>query len=286
MTLLIIDSNGLAYRAKHTTGNLSNGVVYGFLRAVLSLGEQFHTNRFLFCWDSKQSHRRRKHPWYKLKRRQRRQEKTPEEQAADNAAYKQFKELRCSVLPSMGFANVFMKTGFESDDLMAQLVNQEWSEHREDGGIVMITNDEDMFQTLPLCKIYNPVKKELYDSHSFTVEREIHPIEWARVKAIAGCSTDSVPGVPGVGESVAIDYLWGRLKPGSKRLTSIESHSELIERNRWLVELPLEGTPSLKIEEDDFDWIKFARICKRYQMNSFLKMRDRWKQFFKGEFDD
>ena len=55
----------------------------------------------------------------------------------------------------------------------------------------------------------------------------IKPFEWHKVKAIAGCSSDNVKGVAGVGEITAIKYLKGELKKESKAHQNIINKLEI-----------------------------------------------------------
>ena len=150
---LIVDANNLAYAAFISLRGLSvdelpTGVIYGFFLQVLKLAVEFQTNDFVFCWDSRKRFRRNIFSEYKNKR----DEMTKEEKAQKQIAYDQFAALRKEILPSVGFENVFMKAGYEADDLIAYVViNPPRSLNREK--YLVISTDNDMFQLLSYCDI-------------------------------------------------------------------------------------------------------------------------------------
>src|SRR5262245_23520886 len=67
---LVLDCDYLCHRAFHAMGRLSHegsltGVVYGFLRDVKNLQEQFDSSRLVFCFDCRKSLRNELYPDYK-----------------------------------------------------------------------------------------------------------------------------------------------------------------------------------------------------------------------------
>jgi DNA polymerase I len=275
--MIIIDSNHLCYinffgmsEGLSYKGN-STGIIFGFLRHVLELAETFHDTNIIFCWDSKESLRKKIYPDYKANRR----ENLTEEQKEENQiAYSQFNKLRELDLPFMGFNNNFHAEGYESDDIIAQIVidNVETP--------IVVTNDKDMLQLLDNCYMYNISKKEHYTKELFIREYGIRPKRWVNVKALAGCSTDNVKGIDKVGELTAIKYLKGELKPASKAYQKIITFDSALTRK--LIELPFEGCPDFKsqIKENSLTEEKFKSIFEACGFESFLKNFDRWKKAF------
>lgn len=274
--LLIIDSNCLCHIAKHAMDGLSyhemqTGVIFGFLRQVLSAARLFKTDRFAFCWDSRKSYRKQIYPEYKAKRYL---NLTPEEERLNTIAFSQFSVLRQEVLPRLGFQNIFIQTGFESDDLMASLV-------RGYDNSVIITTDNDLYQLLNGCVIYNPRTKKVLDRDWFYEKYMVEPDVWATVKSVAGCDTDNVKGINGIGVITAIKYLKGQLTVKSKALAEIKANPDIIKRNVGLVSLPMEGVNPLRIvEKEEFHSSFFMSVFQRYGFTSFLKEFDTWKRTF------
>jgi 5'-3' exonuclease len=272
--MIIIDSNYLCYISKFA---LSQGltyrggrteIIYGFLKNIISLSKKFETNDFVFCWDSKHSKRKNIFPDYKAKRHN---DKTEEEKELDAIAYAQFNILKISVLSNLGFSNVFHSPGYEADDLIASVVI-----HNPDTGNIVVSSDEDLFQLLDYCSIYNFSKKATMNKNLFMRTYGIEPKQWAEVKCIAGCSSDNVPGVKGVGEKTAIKYIQGTLKTSSKVFDSIKTRSlddeTLI---RKLVTLPFPGTKKVRIENNSLSETKFTEVINEYGIKSINI--DDWK---------
>lgn len=282
-TMILLDSNALCHKAKHTMKELSYeekkvGVMFGYLSSILRLAKEHNSNQFVHTWDSPSSNRIKIYSMYKEKRRTG-ADKTDEEKEYDSLAKEQFDLLRTEVLPAIGFKNNFQFKGFEGDDIIASIIDNS----DENQKIIMVTGDEDMFQCL--CPgVVMQRKKGLYTDKDFAKEYGIGPEMWASVKAIAGCDTDEVPGIKGVGEATAIKYLTGELKVSAKGYQNIISQEgkTIIARNRQLVTLPLKGTPIPTIEKDTLlSLTAFCDICAKYSFNHFLKKEElsKWKQY-------
>ncbi len=278
--IILIDSNSICHAVKHSLKELTYDeqsvyIIYGFMRQLLALAKTFKTNKFIFVWDSRKSLRKEIFPDYKKTRR--REDKTIEEIRLDDIAYTQFNMLRKKIIPELGFKNSFMVDGYEADDIIAQIIKQNPKEE-----IVIISADEDLYQLLSdTVTIYSIKKKREYTNKNLWKDYRITPIEWGTVKAIAGCSTDDVPGVPSVGEATACKYLTKQLPKTYKAFKVIEDNKKLIEFNKQLVVLPLKGTPKVSlVDKDDLDVKKFITISQRYGFNSFTTKENlaQWKE--------
>lgn len=290
---IIVDSNGLAYRALYSMGGLSHqnsstGVIFGFLSELRNLAEKFNTNQFVFCWDSLQNYRKLVDPEYK----NRAQDMSPEDRHAIRQAHEQFNTLREEILPTMGFRNIFMQTGYESDDIMA------WLTYRLPDHYIVATGDDDMLQILNAgdnmqsVKIYNLSKKKIITEEDFTKMYGIKPIQWSAVKAIGGCVSDNVKGIPGVGPESAIKYLNDVLKDGAIKNKITSEVGKIIAANCLeLVHLPFMGDREISVVEDRdlyykeecFYSLNFIDVFKKYGCNSFITQEglERWRKIFK-----
>lgn len=268
--IILIDANSIGARAVFTVGNLSfqempTGVIYGFLKEIQRIFEEFKTNRICFFWDSKISLRKLLFPDYKMKRSDNR---TQREKDVWIVAHEQYTLLREEILPLIGWKNQFYADGFEADDLLAEATTRlPTSEH-----LIMVTTDEDMYQCLSRCDIYNQGKRQVITAKMFTEKYGIKPEQWAEVKAIAGCKSDEVPGIVSVGETTAIKFLKDELKRTTKAYQNIvcPNGQKIIERNRQLVVLPFEDTPTLRFKKNELSLDAFIQICEKYGMVSLL----------------
>lgn len=274
--MIIIDSNAICHREAHALGDRLSyeeknvGIIFGFLREILKLSRLYETNEFAFCWDSRKSLRKQIYPEYKNK---------PKKTELDPKIFEQFETIKTKVLPEIGFKNIFEEKGFEADDLIASLVTE-----YPDNSFVITSSDEDLYQLLRdnVC-IYNLYSKKEYTKESFNKEFGISCCFWSLVKAIAGCSSDNVKGIKGVGEKTAIKYIKEELPIKSKafqNITSLEGTS-IVKRNFDLVRLPFEGTPFFDLKEDTLSLLGFMTVCKRFGFSSILKDVDIYKERLK-----
>jgi len=281
---LLIDSHYIGHQAHYSHKGLKSedgtptDVLFGFLSRVLFFCTMFKTNDVVFCWDSSKSIRKLEYPWYK--------DRTPlnaKEKADRDKMRLQFKVLRTEILPAIGFKNNLIKTGYEADDLLASIVQSCI------GNFVIIAGDQDLYQLLYNSRIYHPQSKKMMTGKRLLEERECHAAEWAMVKQIAGCTSDAIPGIKGVAEKTAIKYLRNKLPVESKAYKAIKSKEgqAIIDRNRWLVRLPLPGLNTPSFTSNHFDMKAFKKICRRYSFDSFLDEVGLlgWEDLFSGNFE-
>lgn len=272
--LLVFDVHNLCYRAWHALPALSSGsrfteVVFGFLRSVELLSNEYATRDFAFCFDHTVSIRKEIFPDYKSRRRDK---LTPEECKARARLAEQINRLRQDYLPQAGCLNVYQQHGVESDDLMAAIARR--FSLIPNTEIVLVSSDNDLFQCLSEnVMIHLPGKRgsEARVTHkSFLKKYGLQPHQWAHVKAIAGCKTDSVPGVPGVGEVTALKYIRGELVTTSTAYHKIRSPQAqaVIRRNRQLVELPLPECREREVFFDLWDGGKWKEMQRNLGMRS------------------
>jgi len=267
MKKILIDANCIGSVALFAMGDMrmnevETGVVYGLLKQIQTIYKELKSSDLVFCWDSQDSIRKKMFPGYKFRRKE---DRTKREQDIWMTAYEQFHLLKTEYLPSIGFKNQLQARGFEADDILAKVA-------RTNEDCIIVTTDGDLLQCLPYCDIWNPRKRTLITVETFEAEWGIHPKMWGEVKAIAGCKTDAVPGVFGVGEKTAIKFLQKKLSVTSKRYKDI-THFEgqnIIARNRGLVVLPLDNTPSFSLKSNDFSAENFRKLCLKLGMNSLL----------------
>jgi len=277
---LVVDSPYLCHRAKHTTnwmtsGDTGTGILYGFFNQILKVSKTHAPDLYVFAWDSKKSIRKEKYPFYKTRDKDKKHY-TDDELKAEEIFHKQTSLLRKEILPAIGFNNTIMQKGLEADDVIAKLV---MSKKYQNINFLVETADNDLLQLLDHCRIYNPNKEMVITDDTFKALWGITPKEWAKVKALAGCDSDTVPGVNGVGEKTAAKYLRGEIKSTSKIAQNIEKKKKLIERNRWLVELPHEETKPVKIKKNnEFDVKEFIYICRDYGLVRFRKNIEEWRK--------
>ena len=266
---LILDTPYLCHRAKHVFGNLTydgnaTGIIYGLLKSLSAFQDLFNTSNFIFCFDSKTNKRKEIYPEYKANRIKK--EYTEEEVEFHRAFKKQIKKLRTTYLPTIGFRNIFIQRGYESDDLMAEICLH----IKSDDEAIIITSDKDLFQCIGgNISCYNPQTNKRMTLQRFKKEYGIPSSDWHLVKSIAGCTTDNVKGVMGVGEKTAIKYLTGQLTTGKKYLDIMTLKGRAIfSRNMHLVKLPMRGTQGCRLKRDKLSESGWKEVTKLLGMKS------------------
>lgn len=278
--ILIIDCDGLCWNVFHALPPLTNGeqgtaIIYGFLNHLFDLQAFNQADHIVFAWDSRESKRIDLFPEYKFKRRNAKKEYTDEEKEIHRDRLSQFNLLRDTILPTMGFANILREEGLEGDDIIAS-ISQKYSKKH---WVTIVARDGDLFQLInDKCKIYDIVKRQHMDEEAFFDKYGIYPDMWADVKGIAGCTTDEVPGVKGIGEGRAINYLLGSMKTSSMLYKRIVASPDLIEFTRKLTVLPFEGTPKYKLKYDSCKVKSLKEVAREYNLQSYLS-RERLKTF-------
>jgi 5'-3' exonuclease len=277
------DCNNIGFNAYYSTGELSvgdirTGVVFGFLRTIFSIADRFETSQFIFCWDSRQSFRKKFYPEYKAKRKEREKKLTPEQVTGLQHARRQFVELRQYVLPHMGFGNITRRVGYEGDDLIAAAVMQ----NREDE-FCILSSDNDLYQLLGYnVFMFNNVTKKKMTAKRLRLEYGVSYKKWALAKAIGGCTGDDVEGIRGAADprnnprSKALQYIKGELTKGLvyARIESAEG-KKIIARNKVLVELPFKNGKNkliMKINKrDKFKKAKWLEVFASYDFRYFMQ---------------
>lgn len=275
MTVLVLDCDNLLSRAWHAAKQDSRLMLMMFFRDLRLLQQQFATERMAFCFDSTPlSKRRGVYPAYKANR----PSPTNEEEARLNEKWLDVASLREKYLPALGYRNIFRQNGYEADDLIASVVQG------TDQDCIIVSSDRDMLQLLSGSRNYNPldnrvrvwrpalgkIKGEMVTQQTFRDKYGISSRSWAKVKAIAGCVSDNIKGVPGVGEHFAIKYIKGELNHATKAYAKIKAAeaSGLIARNMELVRLPYPGTQACPLVEDKPSKKAWGKLMKELGFNS------------------
>ena len=277
-TWLLLDVSYMGHRAMHSTGVLrykgrATGVLFGVLRDLATFCDYHDTPHVAFCFDGRGSLRKDLYPLYK----ERLGPLDPVEVNNRKELHEQLDLLRTDVLPSLGFRNVFCADGYEGDDLVAACCNALGA----DEGVI-VSADRDYYQLIHdrsglggsrvVC--WDPNSRRTTDVGSFIGEWGLNPLQWVMVKALAGCKSDCVPGIDGVGEKTAAKFLSGRLGIRHKTMPKFGAfvNSDQYMTNLRLVELPFQGCPDVELVDDGpappAGWRK---VCKRFGFGSLLE---------------
>jgi 5'-3' exonuclease len=257
-------------------GESSVGVLYGLLKSILDVSEVVYPNHIFFAWDSMKSRRKLIYSLYKHKDEvDMSEEKLLQKQITQH----QLDLLRYDILPAIGFNNHFSHTGYEADDVMASIPLQ----YKFDLFII-VSNDNDMLQCInDNVLVYNHKEHALIDVDIFFNMHGVLPSQWAKVKSISGCSSDKVPGILGVQETKAVQYLTGTMnKKGVIYKRIIDAlKTEEYKRDTILVTLPLKQL-NFDIQKDNPSIKKLSAICKENGLYKLIRLQElnKWKLIF------
>ena len=203
----LIDGSGYIFRAYYALPPLTRksdglpvGAVSGFCNMLFKLLEDSKSNEnlekpthFAVIFDSaRKNFRNEIYPEYKGNRSD-----------APDDLIPQFDYIRKSVLafnlPSIELIN------YEADDLIATYVEQILSEGAK---ATIVSSDKDLMQLYKKkVRIYDPMKNKFINEDDINAKFGVKPEKIVDVQALAGDSTDNVPGVPGIGIKTAADLI-------------------------------------------------------------------------------
>src|SRR5579871_6406038 len=136
------------------------------------------------------------------------------------------------------------QAGFEADDLIATYVRQACE---RGATATIVSSDKDLMQLVTDCvTMYDTMKDRRIGVAEVIEKFGVPPEKVVEVQALAGDSTDNVPGVPGIGVKTAAQLLTeygdletllaraGEIKQ-PKRRESLQQNEELIRISRQLV---------------------------------------------------
>lgn len=240
-TLVLIDGSGFIFRAFHAlppltrpTDGVPVGAVYGFSNMLSKTLESYPNAVPLVVFDAgRESFRTKLYPHYKANRPPPPEELIP-----------QFPLVREAVaafnVPSVELA------GYEADDLIAAYA---MAAKRAGQEVVIITSDKDLMQLIADgIAIYDPLKNKPIGLAEVADKFGVTPDLVGDVLALAGDTSDNVPGAPGIGVKTAAQLLaqFGTLEallagastiPQPKRRETLVNFADQIRLSRKLVAL-------------------------------------------------
>lgn len=203
--VILIDGNNLMFRSYYATaytGNLmknSKGfptnALYGFTSMINKIMNEEKPEYIAVAFDIGKNFRKQKYNFYKEGRQE-----TP------NDLIKQMPVAR-KVLKAMGIKYLELEP-YEADDIIGTLAKMAEEDPEYDATI--ISSDRDLLQLISNVvdvKLLKQTGYIKYNPESFKSEYGIEPIKVIDLKALAGDTSDNIPGVKGIGEKTALKLL-------------------------------------------------------------------------------
>jgi DNA polymerase-1 len=218
----LIDCSGFIFRAYHALPPLTRedgtpiGAVYGFCHLFWKMLQRIykknHKHPMIFgVFDSKTpTFRRELYHDYKSNRI------TPPD---DLKAQFPLVEQACESFK----IPMIQKDGFEADDLIATYTKM-WSAQNK--VVQIVSSDKDLYQLLspPLVEIYDPIKNQFIQYDDCIKKFGVPPHQVVDVQALAGDTSDHIPGVAGIGYKTAAQLItqFGTLNQLYKSILTIQ----------------------------------------------------------------
>lgn len=243
--------------------------IFGTFRDLLKLVEEYRPDALALCFDYGKPRRLELLPTYKSSRKD---VKAFTAKVSPHRAWKflegQVHRMRQDLLPACGLRNVLWENGYEADDIIAGVAR--WVRKRDK--VVIVSTDKDLYQCLrPSVMIHNHSTGKVLTDFAFQDHWQIGPRQWAKVKAMAGCATDDIPGIAGVGEITAAKYLRGDLTRGSVAYNKIVDNEALWRKNLHLTTLPFRGTPDCDVTPDRIKLHLWKKAMESVGITSLLR---------------
>ena len=280
----LIDGSGYIFRAYYALPPLSRksdglptGAVSGFCSMLFKLLEDSKSNQnlqkpthFAVIFDSaRKTFRNEIYSDYKANRAE-----APEDLAP------QFEYIRKSVqafnLPSVELLN------YEADDLIATYVEKIL---KKGAKVTIVSSDKDLMQLYKKnVRIYDPMKNKFISEDDVFKKFGVNSNKVIDVQALAGDSSDNVPGVPGIGVKTAAELInkYGNLekllqsaheiKQNKRRETLIENKDKAL-ISKKLVTLKDDAPVDRNLDEfklKDIDKDKLYQFLREMEFNRLL----------------
>ncbi len=202
--LVLIDGNAIIHRAYHalpktmtTRAGEPTNAVYGFTTTLIKVLEDLKPDYLATSFDlAGPTFRHEHYKEYKATRVK-----------ADQELYDQIPKVK-QIVETMNIP-IYEKEGFEADDCIGTVVERL---KNSDVEIYIVSGDKDIFQLINGKVFVYSLRKGLSQMQTIghdniKLEYNLDPDDFIDLKALAGDSSDNIPGVPGIGAKTATDLI-------------------------------------------------------------------------------
>lgn len=280
--ICLVDGSGYIFRAFYGLPMMTSpagtpvNAVYGFTNMFLKLTLQIKCDYCLVLFDAKrQNFRNDIFPDYKGTRKDIPEELIP-----------QFPIIHEAV-EALNL-NFLEMEGYEADDLIATYAEMGLAKGME---VVVVSADKDLMQLIrPGVEYYDPMKDKFFSPEDVKEKFGVYPEQVVDVQALAGDSTDNIPGVPGIGLKTAAQLInefgslegvlsrAGEIKQNKRRETLLEN-IENAKISLQLVTLRSDVPVEHQIDEYQCKAPKLERLHKFIDDYGFKSLRLRLEKW-------
>ncbi|WWT17329.1 DNA polymerase I [Pararoseomonas sp. SCSIO 73927] len=250
--LILVDGSGYIFRAFHALPPMTNpagvpvNAVFGFTQMLANFLSKHAGSHIAVVFDaSRATFRNEIYDGYKAQRPE-----APEELKPQFGLIREATDAFCVARVELD--------GYEADDLIAAYATRFAA---EGGQVTIVSSDKDLMQLVGGgVRMLDPIKNKPIHAAEVMEKFGVMPDKVVEVQALAGDSTDNVPGVPGIGIKTAaglidqygdVETLLSRLNEikQPKRRQALEENAEMARISRRLVELDRNAPLPCPVEE-------------------------------------
>ncbi len=197
--LVLVDGSGYIFRAYHAlppmyrADNTPVNAVFGFTKMLMKLVTDLHPQSIAVIFDAgRKTFRNEIYSEYKANRGD-----PPEELIPQFDLVRQATE--ALNLP------MFEMAGFEADDVIATFAKEAFIKGQD---CLIVSSDKDLMQLVNKhVKLLDPMKNTVIGDEEVKEKFGVLPKRVVDVQALAGDSSDNIPGVPGIGVKTAAELI-------------------------------------------------------------------------------
>lgn len=276
--ILLIDGNSLLNRAYFAVKiNLTSqegvptNAVHGFFMMLSRLLKKIKPTHIAVAFDEKGgTFRNKMYDLYKSGRKK-----------PDDKMLAQFPIVK-EILKAMNIKYI-SKNGYEADDIIGTLSNY------FDGKSYIATGDGDLLQliddkTFVLMNTKDQKDFDVFDKDLLKERRNLEPYQIIEYKALAGDSSDKIPGAPGIGDKKAtvllnnyksVKNIYENLDSLDLKLRSIfEENKEIIELSHQLATIIRDIKMEVNFNEFILDIPQDYNLYNEFEKYSLIKVRE------------
>jgi len=231
--VILVDGNNLMFRSYYATAytgnimrnskNFPTNALYGFVSMINKIINEENPEYIAVAFDIGKNFRKEKYDFYKEGRNA-----TPDD-------LKMQMPIARKILDAMGIKYLELEP-YEADDIIGTLAK--WADLDPEFDATIISSDRDLLQLISPVVDVKLLKQSgfiKYNPETFLTDWGIEPIKIIDLKALAGDSSDNIPGVRGIGDKTALKLLteYGSLEGIYENIESIKGKTrEKLETDR------------------------------------------------------
>jgi DNA polymerase-1 len=292
-TLFLLDGHSLTHRAFYALPLLTNddgeytNAVFGFIRMLFSLNDEWNPDRMIITFDKKApTFRHEEYADYKGNRK-----KMPEELVPQIPMLQQtIEKLKIPMIS---------KEGYEADDLLGTLSK----EAEKDGyKVYIVTGDRDALQLVSKDVNVLYTRKGISDLVKFDLDKvmekyELTPEKLIDRKGLMGDSSDNIPGVPGIGKKTALKLLkeFGTMEEilanidkvsGKKRKENLHKYADQARMSYRLGKIKRDVPIDINFDKCRLDLYDDQEAAEQFEKLGFTSLLDRFDFKEEANFED